>query len=582
MRKKFVLLAAAAALTLAAKTEVTAYSGGNGWTEQADGWCYMQDGEKVTSTWKKGADGTYYYLGESGIMLVNEWVSDRDDNWYYVDENGMRVKSDWRRLEPRDDSMAEEAWYYFNANGKMMTGKQNIKDKKYFFDETGRMLTGWIEWDKSSKEASPYMDEIDEKGDSDIYYCLEDGSRASDWIKMPSPDEDGEEKESYWYNFDGGKVRVNAKEGLDGKDYIFDQKGRMISGWAYKGPGSDGAWVRVDEDTPIEDINVYKEDCTNFYFCNSVDDGSVLKNNWIKTKMFDDLSNIVDEDTAWYYFDKTGRLTSRKATASPSDAMAVTDSSGTEKRVLLYKTDSDAGSYKVKQGGTNVYSDDTPTSLIKKINDKYYIFSARGKHLDGLVYLSQTVSGMKKGYYYFGDNGSMVTGPAVKGNDGTDYNYYFARKKDKGYSEGQGVTGVFGGRLYYEGLAVRAEDGMGWQPAYIECDPANDHGISGWFLVDEDGKVKTGGTAKDANGIKYKVTKKKNIQANKKGYEVQWRDDTEDWKGNDGYTTLISSSDALYAGLELLEPYQYFGFVDDNGGRQPEGVTDHGTHEIEE
>lgn len=575
MNKKMRLLAATIILTLSANIVSPADLLESGWTEQENGWSFIHNGEKVNNTWKKGADNAWYYLGDDGVMLVNEWVSDNDENWYYVDENGMRVKSVWKQIEARDDDKKGEDWYYFNTNGKMVTGKQTIQDKKYFFDETGKMLTGWIEWDKNSMEASPYTQEIDERGESDIYYCLENGERASGWLKIESPNEEDEEKASWWYNFDGGKVRTNQKEGLGGKDYIFDVKGRMISGWAYKGPASDDKWVRVNEETDKEEVSLFKEDCTKFYFCKSEDDGSVLKNGWTKTKMFDDLHNYGDEDTAWYYLDKNGRLTSRAATATPSDAMDVAESAGGEKRAQLYKIDSDGG-YNVKKNDGNVFSDDAPTALIKKIDDKYYVFSARGKHIDGLMYLSQPVSGMKKGYYYFGNNGSLVTGQTTKG----DYNYYFARKSDRGFTEGQGVTGIYGGRLYYEGLAVKAIEGMEWSPAYIECDPANDHGVNGWFLVNEEGKVKTGGTAKDSNGLRYKIVNKSNKTSNKKGYEIQWRDDTENWKGNDGYVRIGTPSDAEAAGLEIAEPYKHFGFIDDNGRRQPEGVTDHGTHEV--
>lgn len=73
--------------------------------------------------------------------------------------------------------------------------------------------------------------------------------------------------EMSWYNFDGGKVRTNAKEGLGGSDYIFTKAGVMATGWVYD---DDGTWQAIDWETPEEQIQGYQEDVTKFYYARNL------------------------------------------------------------------------------------------------------------------------------------------------------------------------------------------------------------------------------------------------------------------------------------------------------------------------
>ena len=64
-----------------AEPEAVAY-----WEEIDGSWKYKEaDGSYAANTWRQGADGSWYYLDENGVMLTSQTTPDG----YYVDENGV-------------------------------------------------------------------------------------------------------------------------------------------------------------------------------------------------------------------------------------------------------------------------------------------------------------------------------------------------------------------------------------------------------------------------------------------------------------------------------------------------------------
>ena len=131
-----------------------------------------------------------------------------------------------------------------------------------------------------------------------------------------------------------------------------------------------------------------------------------------------------------------------------------------------------------------------------KINDETYCFDEEGHLVTGLIEANG------KYFYFDEDNGMMRTGRTSISNDEFDeQEFYFATTGTIG-KRGGGLTGVKDGRVYENGLMLRAEDGMKYQIVEIR-----DNDVVKRYLVNESGKVKTSGTVKDGDGVKYKVTK---------------------------------------------------------------------------
>ena len=462
-----------------------------GWTETEYGWHYEENGEYIKSAWKKGEKG-YYYLGESGKLSTAAWISHGDEK-YYVDSDGLRVKNTWINTERWDDfSDKNQYWYYFDRNGEMMTGKQQIGDKKYFFSDTGEMLTGWITY--TDGEAAKLTDEI---SSNYTYYCLEDGTRASGWLKLAPPSDEESTGAEYWYNFrSDGKIRRNTTVTIGDHEYCFDTEGRMMDGWVYN---TGDTYEKVDDQTDRALLDKYNEDVSKYIYCGTENVGVIQKDIWLSI-VPPGLNGDPDEDEYWYYFNKKGKIT----TASKGSVSLATQSNAsrtTEVRAVDTK-----GKYGLSGG-----DDDLTYVQLVTIKDEQYLFNSKGTLVDGLIYIYNKDGSfpLKEGYYYFGSKSAKSTGKVILKNDGTEYEYYFSKKRENGYSQGQGISGIFNGKLYYKGLAVTAEEELKYKLVYIP-EFSGDHG-TGLFLVDENGKVKTGGlTSESETGYRYRIIKNTN------------------------------------------------------------------------
>ena len=128
-----------------------------------------------------------------------------------------------------------------------------------------------------------------------------------------------------------------------------------------------------------------------------------------------------------------------------------------------------------------------------KIQGETYCFDRHGRMVTGLLEIDD---GRK---YYFNKDGEMQTGRVVVNDDDHDNEVFYFTTTGSIGNKGDGYTGVKDGYLYEEGLLIRAEDGMRYEKVSVDGKD---------YLVNEQGKVKTSGTATDADGVKYRVEKK--------------------------------------------------------------------------
>ena len=398
------------AAVMTAGLAMTAFAG---WSQNGGDWYYYHDrsGDMITDEWVKSGD-YFYYLGHDGKMVTNSLI----DDVYYVDANGARVTNSWQYFYGEDIWDEDEAgWRYFGSNGKMyQEGMKEISGVWYHFED-GIMSTGWM-------EIGDYT-----------YYFRESGARADGWRWLADPDEDnwGE----YWYYFgNNGKMITSDDKVINDKTYIFDEGGRMLTGW-----------VNPEDFTSSGNWDLSNEDTAEILF---FDDNGAAAEGWHYMSAPD------GSDEYWFYF-YAGHA------YSPQYKTTVVDDYG-----------------------------------MAKINDETYCFDEEGHLVTGLIEANG------KYFYFDEDNGVMRTGRTSISNDEFDeQEFYFATTGTIG-KRGSGLTGVKDGRVYERGLMLRAEDGMKYQIVEIR-----DNDVVKRYLVNESGKVKTSGTVKDGDGVKYKVTK---------------------------------------------------------------------------
>ena len=421
MRKQTKLVAVlSAAALLAMGASMTSFAAG--WEKDDAGiWHYYDsDDEMVYDEWQK--DGSkWFYLDEDGNMLTDSWVDDE----YYVGEDGAMLVNQWKKTysdEDQDDPDEDgEYWYYFGSKGKkVVDDDRKINGKTYYFDEDGKMKSGWQEIDGNAYylgtedegwraenqwlwlEKSGLLDEDDddEINGTTVLGCTDDDSDLCD------------DEGWYWFQSSGKLYTDDSKKKINGKYYIFNNHGQMLYEWI-----DNDTRVKVGSNAQLDgNINeASSADIGKMLYYNVVEDGS-RGNGWYEIDGSEDVGT--DDDTDWYYIDD-GEVKYAKPET---------------KNFATYDEDK-AQVYVVRE----------------KIDGKYFSFNEKGQMQTGLQYVADD-----NGFYYFDENGYQKTGRVTSVEcDDDDYTFYFDTKNGK---NGQGIKGEKDNYLYFNGKRLEADD----------------------------------------------------------------------------------------------------------------------------
>jgi len=207
-------------------------------------WYYFDaSGKKINETWRT-IGGVRYHFNSEGKMSTG-WL---DETYYLGGENDGAMAVGWKKLSgplgQYDTVLNQEAWYYFAANGTVFKpdvpsgaegATRKIGGKIYAFDSIGRMLSGWV--NVSDSESSSYISNYRYFGNA------EDGAAKVGWQYIIAPKyviTDSWDDSYNWFYMDStGKPRSSDRTEnyrrsdlvtIEGKRYIFDKYGRVISG----------------------------------------------------------------------------------------------------------------------------------------------------------------------------------------------------------------------------------------------------------------------------------------------------------------------------------------------------------------
>lgn len=229
-----------------------------GWQLVGSTWYYMDSDGKMQTGWLEiggnkyylsgsGAmqigwqliGGEWYYFNSSGAMETDTWVGECyvDENgvwdttkflpkwilsgnrWWYRHGDGSYTEDDWEQIAGQ--------WYYFDADGWMVTGWKEIDDEWYYFQTSGAMLTSaWV--GNYYVDASGVMATDTWIGD---YYVDASGL----WV--PGKDRSGwvQSGDKWWYRHSDGGYTTSNWELINGQWYYFDAAGWMMTGWIFVG-----------------------------------------------------------------------------------------------------------------------------------------------------------------------------------------------------------------------------------------------------------------------------------------------------------------------------------------------------------
>lgn len=183
------------------------------------------------------------------------WEYDGAD-WYYLDEAGVPYTDTFR--------MSGDDKYYLNIEGKMVRDfLYEDGDSTYYFDDDGKMVRStWV-------AVEPYQVENKMESGPTIYL--------------------------YYFGTNGKAFRAKngiVKKTIDGKKYLFNENGQMLSGW-------------INENGEIyNDINSDQDPFMGYcYYAGDETDG-VLKEGFYAFEDGSVQDEYYQKETLWFYFQR--------------------------------------------------------------------------------------------------------------------------------------------------------------------------------------------------------------------------------------------------------------------------------------
>ena len=351
-------------------------------------------------TWKE-IDGkryrlTKWYLPEhhagmyTTIILTNDTLK-VDDKTYTIDNEGVATEFTAKNQFVRDDNWN---WYYYDTDGKLLTGRQTIDGIQLYFDANGKQAKGTLididgdtyyfdkdsgaMWTNRSLTLNGMTYEIDDQGrvtsslrntfvqdkDGDWTYLKDKGQVATGWQTI----------DGIQLYFDGtGKQIKGERILIDGKYYHFDKNSGELLRNAFH---SFNSYIHYFGNDGAQVFGWYTLDGHRVYF----------KENGIQAK--DDLLLI---DGNYYYFNQDGQLLVN-GSAKSYNSLYLADSEG---KLLSGWREIDGKTYYLDPSNQYRYINTTET-----INGKTYLFGSYAELLR-----NETKSG-----YISDENGIVRTG----------------------------------------------------------------------------------------------------------------------------------------------------------------------------
>lgn len=368
------------------------------------------------------ATGRYYQVTDNGIFLPKPLTDQGGKTGFYYDGKGMAYFDNSGFQAKNAFIKYAGNYYYFDKEGYMLTGRQDIDGKTYFFLPNGIQL----------------RDSIYQQ-DGKYYYFGSFGEQYKDgYFVFDVPKEGTSETEAKFRYFSPtGEMAVGLTYAGGGLQY-FDENGFQAKGTKYVTP--DGKLYFFDKNSGNAYTNRWAEIDGIWYEFNDQGYAQAKKGEFYTT-----------DGSTWFYRDAAGKNVTGALTLDGheyyfrANGAQVKGEFVTENGKISYYT-VDNG-YKVKDKFFEVngkwYHADKDGNLAtgrQTIDHLNYYFNADGSQVKSDFF---TLDGGKT-WYYAKDNGEIVTGAYSIGGK----NYYF--KEDGSQVKGDFVKNADGSLSYYD------------------------------------------------------------------------------------------------------------------------------------
>ena len=368
------------------------------------------------------ATGRYYQVTDNGIFLPKPLTDQGGKTGFYYDGKGMAYFDNSGFQAKNAFIKYAGNYYYFDKEGYMLTGRQDIDGKTYFFLPNGIQL----------------RDSIYQQ-DGKYYYFGSFGEQYKNgYFVFDVPKEGTSETEAKFRYFSPtGEMAIGLTYAGGGLQY-FDENGFQAKGTKYVTP--DGKLYFFDKNSGNAYTNRWAEIDGIWYEFNDQGYAQAKKGEFYTT-----------DGSTWFYRDAAGKNVTGALTLDGheyyfrANGAQVKGEFVTENGKISYYT-VDNG-YKVKDKFFEVngkwYHADKDGNLAtgrQTIDHLNYYFNADGSQVKSDFF---TLDGGKT-WYYAKDNGEIVTGAYSIGGK----NYYF--KEDGSQVKGDFVKNADGSLSYYD------------------------------------------------------------------------------------------------------------------------------------
>ncbi|WGN90037.1 glycosyl hydrolase 53 family protein [Ligilactobacillus faecis] len=223
----------------------TVYYNQDGW--MLYGWQWVNNATRYFDTFngamktgQQKINGHWYLFAQNGAMQRGyQYIPEQQKIVYYNQDGWMlygqqKIAGVTRNFDTFDGALKATGqqklgadWYLFSNDGKVLTGFQNIKDQNktvYYSPTTAKMQYGqqkinnnWYNFDTFDGAMKTGFVKIPEQNKT-VYYAP-NGQMQYGWQEIA-------DDKYYFDTFDG--AMYTGSHNIDGKDYTFDAKGRLL------------------------------------------------------------------------------------------------------------------------------------------------------------------------------------------------------------------------------------------------------------------------------------------------------------------------------------------------------------------
>ncbi|WP_233610649.1 MULTISPECIES: glycoside hydrolase family 70 protein [unclassified Leuconostoc] len=331
-------------------------------------------GEKTSTGFTNVDNGKTEFYSTSGYQAKNTFIQD-NDNWYYFDNDGYMVVGG-QEINGKK--------YYFLPNGvELQDAYLSDGTNVYYYSSTGRQITNQYYRDSDNK----------------WHYFFSDGHMA---IGLTTITADNGTANQQYFDVNGVQLKGVAVKDTDGNVRYFDGNtgNLVVSNW---GKSADGSWLYLNDkgravtgQQNINGQNVYfnedgvqvKDEAitdTNgnvHYYDRST--GNLVVNSWAETK-----------NGSWLYLNDKGNAVTGEQLINGQKLYF--SSNGIQLKNTFKKLSDDSWLYLNDKG--------IPVTGAQVIDGQTFYFGQDGKQVKGDI----ATDGQGKTHYYDGNTGNMVT-----------------------------------------------------------------------------------------------------------------------------------------------------------------------------